>query len=83
MSETMITDIYDNPADPEAFEAAYGAVQLEASRRVPGYIRFEASKVWPKEDGSPTPAHRMIACSTRALFATACRSGSPSTRFPR
>jgi uncharacterized protein (TIGR02118 family) len=60
MSETKITVIYDNPTDPEAFEAAYGAEQLEAARGIPGYIRFEASKVWPKEDGSPTPAHRMI-----------------------
>ncbi|GAY18107.1 EthD family reductase [Mycobacterium sp. shizuoka-1] len=60
MSETKITVIYDNPTDPEAFEAAYVSEQLDAARRIPGYIRFEASKVWPKEDGSPTPAHRMI-----------------------
>ena len=60
MSETKITVVYDNPTDPGAFEAAYGAEQLEAARRIPGHIRFEASKVWPKEDGSPTPAYRMI-----------------------
>lgn len=60
VSETKITVIYDNPTDPDAFEAAYGTEQLEAARRLPGYIRFEASKVWPKEDGSPTPAYRMI-----------------------
>ncbi|CAN3128700.1 EthD family reductase [Mycobacterium sp. smrl_JER01] len=60
MSETKITAIYDNPADPESFEAAYEVEQLQAARKIPGYIRFEASKVWPKEDGSPTPAHRMI-----------------------
>lgn len=60
MSETKITVIYDNPADPDAFEAAFASEQLDAARRIPGYIRFEASKVWPKEDGSPTPAHRMI-----------------------
>ena len=60
MSETKITVIYDNPTDPDAFEAAFGPEQLKAARRIPGYIRFEASKVWPKEDGSPTPAHRMI-----------------------
>jgi hypothetical protein len=33
---------------------------LEAARRIPGYLRLEASKVWPKEDGSPTPAYRVI-----------------------
>ena len=60
MSETKITVIYDNPTDPHAFEAAYESEQLTAARRIPGYVRFEASKVWPKEDGSPTPAHRMI-----------------------
>jgi len=60
MSETKITVIYDNPADPEAFESAYVAEQLEAARAIPGHIRFEASKVFPKEDGSPTPAYRMI-----------------------
>jgi uncharacterized protein (TIGR02118 family) len=60
MSETKLTVIYDNPTDPEAFEAAYEAEQLEAARRIPGYVRFEASKVWPKEDGTPTPAYRMI-----------------------
>jgi uncharacterized protein (TIGR02118 family) len=60
LSETKITVIYDNPTDPDAFEAAYEAEQLEAARRIPGQIRFEASKVWPKEDGSPTPAYRSI-----------------------
>jgi uncharacterized protein (TIGR02118 family) len=60
LSETKITVIYDNPTDPHAFEAAYESEQLTAARRIPGYVRFEASKVWPKEDGSPTPAHRMI-----------------------
>ena len=60
MSETKITVIYDNPTDPDVFESAYEAEQLEAARKIPGYLRIEASKVWPKEDGSPTPAHRMI-----------------------
>jgi uncharacterized protein (TIGR02118 family) len=60
MSETKLTIIYENPTDPDAFERAYVADQLEAVRRIPGYLRLEASKVWPKEDGSPTPAYRMI-----------------------
>ncbi|GBG40090.1 EthD family reductase [Mycobacterium montefiorense] len=60
MSETKLTVIYDNPTDPAAFEAAYESEQLEAARRIPGYLRLEASKVWPKEDGSPTPAYRSI-----------------------
>jgi uncharacterized protein (TIGR02118 family) len=60
LSETKITVIYDNPVDAAAFEAAYESEQLQAARRIPGYLRLEASKVWPKEDGSPTPAYRMI-----------------------
>jgi uncharacterized protein (TIGR02118 family) len=60
VSETKITVIYDNPTDPDAFESAYEAEQLDAARAFPGYLRLEASKVWPKEDGSPTPAYRMI-----------------------
>jgi uncharacterized protein (TIGR02118 family) len=60
MAETKITVIYDNPTDSDAFETDYEAEQLEAARKIPGHIRFEASKVWPKEDGSPTPAYRMI-----------------------
>ena len=60
MSETKITVIYDNPTDPAAFESAYAAEQLEAAHEIPGHLRFESSKVWLKEDGSPTPAYRMI-----------------------
>lgn len=60
VAETKLTVIYDNPTDPGAFEAAYEAEQLELARKIPGYLRVEASKVWPKEDGSPTPAYRMI-----------------------
>lgn len=60
MSETKITVIYDNPSSPEAFESDYAEQQLEAAKSIPGHIRVEASKVWPKEDGSATPAYRMI-----------------------
>lgn len=56
---TKITFVYSNPADPEAFEAAY-ADQLALARKLPGLTRLEASKVWPKEDGSPTPAYRFL-----------------------
>jgi uncharacterized protein (TIGR02118 family) len=56
---TKITVIYDNPSDPEAFEAGYPD-QLALARKIPGIQRLETSKVWPKEDGSPTPAYRMM-----------------------
>jgi len=57
--QTKITLIYDNPVDADAFEDAFPE-QLAAARTVPGVRNVEASKVWPKEDGSPTPAHRLL-----------------------
>jgi uncharacterized protein (TIGR02118 family) len=56
---TKISFVYSNPADPEAFEAAYPQ-QLELARKLPGLTRLQTSKVWSKEDGSPTPAYRML-----------------------
>jgi uncharacterized protein (TIGR02118 family) len=56
---TKITVIYENPDDPEAFEAGYPE-QLARGRAIPGVQRTESSKVWPKEDGSPTPAYRLL-----------------------
>jgi uncharacterized protein (TIGR02118 family) len=56
---TKISFVYSNPTDPAAFEAAYPE-QLELARKLPGLTRLQASKVWPKEDGSPTPAYRLL-----------------------
>lgn len=56
---TKISFIYSNPTDPAAFEEAYGE-QLTLARKLPGLARLEESKVWPKEDGSPTPAYRLL-----------------------
>lgn len=55
---TKITIIID-AADPTAFEEAYPGL-LAAARKLPDLQRVEAGKVWPKEDGSPTPAHRTL-----------------------
>ena len=30
------------------------------ARKLPGLTRLQSSKVWPKEDGSPTPAYRLL-----------------------
>jgi uncharacterized protein (TIGR02118 family) len=59
MTATKISFIYSNPADPGAFEASYPE-QLAMARELPGLARLEASRVWPKEDGSPTPAYRLL-----------------------
>jgi uncharacterized protein (TIGR02118 family) len=57
---TKITVIYDNPTDPGAFEAGYAEEQVALAKGLPGLVSIETSKVWPKEDGSPTPAYRMV-----------------------
>ena len=57
--ETKITVIYDNAEDPAAFEAGYPA-QLDLAKQLPGLRRVEAAKVWPKADGTPTPAYRLL-----------------------
>ena len=56
---TKITVIYDNPQDPAAFEVAYPG-HLALAKKIPGIQRMETSKVWPKEDGSPAPAYRLL-----------------------
>jgi uncharacterized protein (TIGR02118 family) len=56
---TKISVIYDNPMDPAVLEEGYPA-QLGLARALPGLRRMESSKVWPKEDGTPTPAYRTL-----------------------
>jgi uncharacterized protein (TIGR02118 family) len=56
---TKITLVYYNPTDPAAFEAAYPQ-QLAMARKLPGVTRLQTSKVPPKEDGTPTPAYRLL-----------------------
>ena len=56
---TKISFVYSNPTDPDAFEAAYSD-QIALARKLPALTRLQTSKVWPKEDGSPTPAYRML-----------------------
>ncbi len=56
---TKITIIIDNPADATAFEAEYPAVAKYAGE-LPALIRLESGKVIPKDDGTPTPAHRTL-----------------------
>jgi uncharacterized protein (TIGR02118 family) len=56
---TKITFVIDNPSDPDAFETAYKGI-ADSAKQLPKLQRYEAGKVWPKEDGSPTPAHRTL-----------------------
>lgn len=56
---TKISFVYSNPADPAVFEAGYSN-QLSMARKLPGLTRLHSSNMWPKEDGSPTPAYRFL-----------------------
>lgn len=56
---TKITIIIENPVDPAQFEAAYPEIVALAAQ-LPAMRRIESAKVWPKEDGTPTPAHRTL-----------------------
>ncbi|MGV4986782.1 EthD family reductase [Streptomyces sp. NPDC001709] len=56
---TKITAIYENPKSPAAFEAGHDE-QIALAKKIPGVNRIESSKVWPKEDGSATPAYRVL-----------------------
>jgi hypothetical protein len=56
---TKVEIIIDNLDDPDAFEAALSDL-LAKARALPSLRGLESSRVWPKEDGSPTPAYRTI-----------------------
>jgi len=56
---TKITAIYEIPKDSDVFEAGQHE-QLALARKIPGVERIESAKVWPKEDGSPAPAYRLL-----------------------
>jgi hypothetical protein len=57
---TKVEIIIDNLETPDAFDAVLPDV-LDKARAIPGVRSLESARVWPKEDGSPTPAFRTIA----------------------
>jgi hypothetical protein len=76
-----LTIVVDNPNDPDAFDALYTSPANKAGlSNIANNQRVESAKVFPKEDGSPTPAYR----TTDIYFsdyATACAAlASPDTR---
>ncbi|MEU7875209.1 hypothetical protein [Dactylosporangium sp. NPDC049140] len=56
---TKITLIIGNPANPDEFEKVYADVR-QAAETFPKLRRVESAKVWPKEDGTATPAYRTL-----------------------
>ena len=57
--QTRITLLIENPANPDAFEAKYPALADRAAA-FPGLVKLESAKVFPKEDGTATPAYRTL-----------------------
>ena len=91
--QTKITVIIDNPAAPELFEREMPAI-LDHAEALPGLLRLESAKVWPKEDGTETPAYRTLDLyfedygsasnavgtpAAGALFATLAKAGGSFT----
>jgi uncharacterized protein (TIGR02118 family) len=78
---TKLTIVIDNPNDPGAFEAHYNSpVGKELLGKIPDVQRVESAKVFPKEDGSPTPAYRTIDIYF-SDYATACAAlATPEAR---
>ncbi|MCY1136497.1 hypothetical protein OWR29_00700 [Actinoplanes sp. Pm04-4] len=56
---TKITLVIDNPENPDEFEKVYAEVR-SAAATFPDVRRVESAKVWPKEDGTATPAYRTL-----------------------
>jgi hypothetical protein len=56
---TKIHFIIDNPEDTIAFEESVPLL-LSLADKFPRLERLESARVWPKEDGSPAPAHRTL-----------------------
>ncbi|MFI2364634.1 EthD family reductase [Promicromonospora sp. NPDC019610] len=56
---TKVEIIIDNPDVPDAFEAVVPDL-LDKARALPGLRSLESARVWPKEDGTPTPAFRTL-----------------------
>lgn len=52
-----LTMIYANPVDPDGFERRYKE-HKNLVAQVPDLLRAEYGKVFPKEDGTPTPRWR-------------------------
>ncbi|MFD0783577.1 hypothetical protein ACFQZ8_06580 [Micromonospora azadirachtae] len=56
---TKVTLIIGNPENPDEFEKIYADVR-KAADTFPKLRRVESAKVWPKEDGTATPAYRIL-----------------------
>jgi hypothetical protein len=73
---TKIEIIVNNLDDNDAFDAQLPEL-LTKARALPGLQRLESGKVWPKEDGTPTPAHRSLTMYFADYDAASAATSSP------
>ena len=72
-----LTVVYDNPKDPAEFEEQYKSVHIPLAMKIPNVTRAELAKVFPKEDGSPTPAYRTADLYFDSYDIACAAAGSP------
>lgn len=73
---TKITIVIENPADLAEFENVYPDI-ADLAAQLPGLQRVESAKVWPKEDGTPTPAHRTLDLYFESYVAASAAVSTP------
>jgi hypothetical protein len=73
---TKVEIIIDNLDDPQAFDQVLPDV-LEKARALPGLRTLESSRVWPKEDGTPTPAFRTLVLTFDGYDEASAATASP------
>lgn len=50
---------------------------LEKARALPGLRALESSRVWPKDDGTPTPAYRTLVLTFDGYDEASAATASP------
>lgn len=73
---TKVEIIIDNLEDVAAFEALLPDL-LEKARLLPGLRSLESSRVWPKEDGTATPALRTLVLGFDGYDEASAATASP------
>lgn len=76
-STVVVTVMYNEPADPAAFEAYYEATHLPLVAKVAGIDRLVAIKGLPGPDGSKPAYYRLAQLYFRDAAAMAASLGSP------
>ncbi len=72
-----VTVLYDEPANPDAFEDYYFSTHLGIAAKLPNVTRVETAKAAATPDGSPLPCYRMAEIWYQDLETLQASMGSP------